>query len=181
VSRFVALLRGINVGGRNPVSMTALRAAVEAAGYDEVSTYIQSGNVLFSAAGDLPSTSLEPLLEGDLAASLGLSLVVVVRSHDELRRVVADAPPGFGERPDTFHSDAVFLKHPLTSAEAMGVVRLREGVDAAWAGEGVLYFQRLSARRSRSRMSAIVGTPPYRLMTIRSWATTARLLLLLDE
>jgi uncharacterized protein (DUF1697 family) len=180
VSRFVALLRGINVGGRNPVPMGALRAAVEQAGYDEVSTYIQSGNVVVSAAGAPPSRSLEPLLEQALAATFGLPLVVVVRSHDELRRVADEAPPGFGRRPDTFHSDAVFLKHPLTSADAMAVVRLREGVDAAWPGEGVLYLQRLSALRTRSLMGSIVGAPEYQRMTIRSWTTTTRLLALLD-
>jgi uncharacterized protein (DUF1697 family) len=59
-------------------------------------------------------------------------------------------------------------------------VRLRNGVDTAWRGEGVLYFQRLSAQRTRSRMGAIVGTPEYALMTIRSWTTTMKLLTLLD-
>jgi uncharacterized protein (DUF1697 family) len=60
------------------------------------------------------------------------------------------------------------------------VVRLREGVDAAWSGDGVLYFRRLSARRSQSRMGAIVGSPEYRRMTIRNWATTTTLVALLD-
>jgi uncharacterized protein (DUF1697 family) len=60
-------------------------------------------------------------------------------------------------------------------------VRLRDGVDEAWSGDGVLYFQRLSARRTQSRMGAIVGTPEYRLMTIRSWATTTTLLTRLQE
>ena len=63
----------------------------------------------------------------------------------------------------------------------MGVTRLREGVDQAWAGTGALYFARLSARRTQSKMSSIVGTPEYRLMTIRSWSTTTKLLTLLDS
>jgi uncharacterized protein (DUF1697 family) len=74
----------------------------------------------------------------------------------------------------------VFLKHPLTSDAAMGAVGLREGVDRAWPGQGVLYFQRLGARRTQSRLSTIVGKPEYRRMTIRNWATTSRLLALLD-
>jgi uncharacterized protein (DUF1697 family) len=178
-TRYVALLRGINVGGRNKVAMADLRAAFEAGGHASVSTYIQSGNVLFSS--DQPARSLEGDLESLLAARFDVPLVVVVRSHRQMRNLVRRAPAGFGERPDRFHSDAAFLKAPLTSSQAMRVVRLREGVDRAWPGTGVLYFERLSARRTQSRMSAIMSTPEYQRMTIRSWSTTTKLLSLLDD
>lgn len=178
-TRFVALLRGINVGGRNKVAMADLRAAFEAGGHTSVSTYIQSGNVLFSA--DQPARSLEHTLESLLEHRLGVPLVVVVRSHRQLRDVVRTAPADFGAHPDRYHSDVVFLKAPLTSSQAMRVVELREGVDRAWPGPGVLYFERLSERRTQSRMSRIVGTPEYRRMTIRNWNTTTKLLSLLDD
>jgi uncharacterized protein (DUF1697 family) len=103
-----------------------------------------------------------------------------VRSHRQLRDVVRKAPDGFGAQPGTYHSDVIFLKAPLTSKQAMGVVQLRDGVDQAWAGAGVLYFARLSERRVQSKMSKIVGTPEYQQMTIRNWATTTKLLNLLD-
>lgn len=119
-------------------------------------------------------------LEAALTRHLGLPLTVVVRSYDELREVVLSAPEGFGEAPDGFHSDAVFLKHTLATADALDVVRLREGVDAVWRGDGVLCFRRLSARRTERRMSSIVGTPECGQMTIRRWATTTKLLELLD-
>ena len=75
----------------------------------------------------------------------------------------------------------IFLKSPLSPKRAMRVVDVREGVDQVWPGTGVLYFARLSARRTQSKMSSIVGTPEYQLMTIRSWSTTTKLLGLLDE
>lgn len=178
-TRHVALLRGINVGGRNKVAMADLRAAFEAGGHTSVATYIQSGNVLFST--DRPARGLEDHLEALLEEHLGIPILVVVRSHRQLRSVVTTAPAGFGEQPDRFHSDAVFLKAPLTAAQAMAIVRLRDGVDTAWPGTGVLYLQRLSERRTQSRMSSIMGTPEYQRMTIRSWATTTRLLSMLDE
>jgi uncharacterized protein (DUF1697 family) len=177
--RYVALLRGINVGGRNLVAMTALREAFEAAGFGAVSTYIQSGNVLFES--DAPRGSLEDDLEAMLERRFGVPLVVVVRSHRQLRNVVEKAPARFGQRPDTYHSDVIFLKAPLTSRQAMRVVAQREGVDQARPGTGVLYFARLSERRTESRMSRIVGTPEYQQMTIRSWSTTTKLLGLLDD
>lgn len=175
----MALLRGINVGGRNKIPMADLRQAMEDAGYEGVRTYIQSGNVLLTSGA--ARRSLEPTIEGVLEARFGVPIVVVVRSHEELRRIVQQAPAGFGAEPGTYHSDVVFLKQPLTARQAMGVVQLREGVDRAWPGTGVVYFARLSAQRTKSRMGRIVGTPEYELMTIRSWATATKLLTLLDE
>jgi uncharacterized protein (DUF1697 family) len=175
--KYVALLRGINVGGKNPVPMADLRAAFEDAGHAAVRTYIQSGNVLFEAPGKVEEADLEAVLE----QRFRLPLVVVLRTERQLRAVVDGAPKGFGQRPGTFHSDVVFLKAPLTSRKAMGVVALRDGVDSAWPGKGVVYFQRLSAKRTQSRMSKIVGTPEYRSMTIRNWQTTTKLLAMLDE
>ena len=177
-TRYLALLRGINVGGRNPVAMADLREAFAADGYEAVRTYIRSGNVLFGS--DAAPDSLEDDLEAMLERRLGFPLVVVLRSHLQLRNVVEEAPDGFGGDPDTYHSDVIFLKAPLSSQEAMRVVARREGVDQAWAGTGVLYFARLSERRTQSRMSRIVGTPEYSQMTIRSWTTTIKLLSLLD-
>jgi uncharacterized protein (DUF1697 family) len=178
-SQYVALLRGINVGGKNPVSMADLRSTMEEGGYEGVRTYIASGNVLFDS--DRPATGLEDHIEGLLEARFGVPLVVVVRSERQLRAVVSRAPTGFGTEPTKYHSDAVFLKGPLTAAKAMGVVSLKEGVDDAWPGSGVVYFRRLSAKRTASRMGRIVGTTEYRLMTIRSWQTVMKLLRLLDE
>ena len=172
----MALLRGINVGGKNKVPMAELRAAFEDAGHTAVVTYIQSGNVLFEAGGRVGEDAVEAFLE----RRFGIPLVVVLRTERQLRAVVEGAPEGFGQRPDEFHSDVVFLKAPLTSRQAMRVVELREGVDSAWAGRGVVYFQRLSARRTASRMGRVVGTPEYQRMTIRSWRTTTKLLELLD-
>ena len=178
--RYLALLRGINVGGRNPVVMADLRAAFEAAGFAAVSTYINSGNVLFES-DRREQASLEADLEAVLERRFGVALVVMLRSHRQLRDVVDNAPDGFGAQPDTYHSDVIFLKAPLSAKQAMHVVKLRDGVDQAWPGTGVVYFARLSERRTQSRMSSIVGTPEYQRMTIRTWTTTSKLLQLADE
>jgi uncharacterized protein (DUF1697 family) len=178
-TRGVALVRGINVGGRNVVSMADLRAVFEDAGYEGVQTYIQSGNVLFET--DRPRAELEASIESLLDERFGRPVVVVVRSHRQLANIVTSAPDGFGTDRDTYLSDVVFLKAPLTSAQAMRVVDLREGVDRAWAGTGVLYVDRLAERASQSRLSRLAGTPQYQRMTIRNWSTTTRLLAMLDE
>jgi len=177
-ARYAALLRGINVGGKNLISMADLRAEFELAGYTAVETYIQSGNVLFETG--TRSSELEGLIEALLAERLGCPVLVVVRSHRQLAGIVASAPEGFGADRETRLCDVVFLKAPLTSAQAMRAVSLREGVDRAWAGKGVVYFERLAERKAQSRLSRLVGTPQYQQMTIRNWSTTTRLLAMLD-
>jgi uncharacterized protein (DUF1697 family) len=176
--RYLALLRGINVGGKSIVKMADLRAAFEAMGFDDVSTYIQSGNVLFRA----PRQKREELaarVESGLKRHLGTELKVVLMTAAELRAVVEAAPRGFGAETDL--CDVIFLRKPLTARKAIAVVETRDGVDNAWAGKGVLYFSRLAAEKSRSRLSKIAGRPEYKEMTIRSWGTTTKLLDLAED
>ena len=92
--RYVALLRGINVGGKNLIGMPALKACLEEAGFADVSTYIQSGNVVFETSR--PKRDLARDIEATLEETFPLPLVVVVRSHATARRGRRRAPKGFG-------------------------------------------------------------------------------------
>jgi uncharacterized protein (DUF1697 family) len=176
----VALIRGINVGGKNIVPMAKLRDALETAGFKDVRTYIQSGNVLL-AAPRKSAGAVAAAVERVLDEEFGVTTVVVAIAADALRAAISDAPRGFGAEPDTYHYDAAFLHPQLASADALAAFGIREGVDTAWAGDGVVYFRRLSAQRTRSKMSSVVGTAPYRHMTIRNWRTTTKLAELLDD
>jgi uncharacterized protein (DUF1697 family) len=106
----VALLRGINLGGRNKVAMTDLRALVSELGHTDVSTYIQSGNVLFSVAADADAAALAPAMTKAIAAKLGVAAPVVVLTRDELAGVVAANP--FPGQPDPRRVHAVVLSEP---------------------------------------------------------------------
>jgi uncharacterized protein (DUF1697 family) len=177
-SRYVALLRGINVGGKNLVAMPALKAWFVAQGLGDVATYIQSGTVLFTSAE--PTATLVARIEAGLSRTFGYPALVVLRTRAQLRAVVEGAPPGFGSRPALFRYDVIFLKEPLSAAEALDPLPRNPGVDAVSAGRGVLYFSRLVRKASQSRMSRIVSLPMYQRMTVRSWNTTTRLLALLE-
>lgn len=178
MTRHLALLRGINVGGNNLIKMPALKACFEALGLDDVATYIASGNVLFSAP---ESPQLAARIEEALGATFRYQASVVLRTQAQLRRVVRGAPSGFGERPAQFRYDVIFLKAPLTAKAALRDVPTREGVDQVSAGSGVLYFSRLASKAAQSRLSKIVSLPIYKSMTIRNWNTTSALLRLMDE
>jgi uncharacterized protein (DUF1697 family) len=176
---YVALLRGINVGGNNIIPMSELKQCFEACGFGQVATYIQSGNVLFEA-GDEPVTGLTARIEQALTTRFSFQARIVLRSHAQLRAIVLDAPAGFGTRPDEYRYDVVFLREPLTAAQALKELVAREGVDQTFAGDGVCYFTRLTSRASQSYLSRVVTLPSYQSMTIRNWNTTAKLLTLLD-
>jgi len=177
----LVLLRGINVGGRNKVPMAELRAMLEGLGYADVSTYIASGNVLLRS-DETPAT-IKERIEAALPRAFNLDselVAVLVLSHDQLRGVIEGKPEGFGEQPDTYHSDAIFLMG-IDAGTAMTAFDPRPGVDRVWPGDGVIYSQRLSAERTRSRLGKIVASPLYKSMTIRSWQTTVALLGLLEQ
>ena len=86
------------------------------AGYGEISTYLQSGNVLFSAARK-NGPKLEAEVEAMLEQRFGTPLLVVIRSRDELAQTIEAAPADHGS--PKLRSDVFFLKHPLTAEEAL--------------------------------------------------------------
>jgi uncharacterized protein (DUF1697 family) len=179
MAQYVALLRGINVGGNNIIRMTELRRCFEDLGFGNVATYIQSGNVLFEATERRPA-SLSVRIEAALLQRFDYQARIVLRSHAKLRAIVADAPSGFGSQPNLYRYDVLFLREPLSAAEAMQQVTTREGVDQAFAGDGVCYFARLISRATQSYLSRLAALPVYRSMTARNWNTTTKLLALLD-
>jgi len=176
--QYLALLRGINVGGQNLVKMEDLRAAFESMGFADVETYIASGNVLFWA----PRRRREELaarIESALTRHFDVELKVVLLTKANLKAVVDGAPRGFGG--DAYLWDVVFVRKPLTVRKAFAVVQVREGVDRAWPGRGVLYFSRLAAKATSSRLNKVASLPEYKNMTIRNWSTTTKLLALMES
>jgi uncharacterized protein (DUF1697 family) len=176
----VALLRGINVGGKNLIKMTELKACFEDLGFENVATYIASGNVLFES-GERSSAKLTMRIEEALSATFGYEATVVVRSRTQMRSIMERAPKGFGSQPARYRSDVIFLMPPLAGAAALRAVPTKPGVDQAYAGPGVLYFSRLTSKATASRLGRVVSMPIYKRMTIRSWSTTVKLAELMDS
>lgn len=179
--RYVVLLRGINVGGKNTLSMAALKRCLEDLGYSDVSTYINSGNVVLDSKKT--ARAIEAEIERVLPRTFKLDselIKVLALSGAQFKAAVNGRPTGFGDAPDKYHSDAIFLMGGATVAEAMTAFSPREGVDSVWPGRGVIYHQRLSAQRTKSRLSKVMATPFYKSMTIRNWATTTKLAEMLD-
>jgi uncharacterized protein (DUF1697 family) len=179
MSRYVALLRGINVGGKNLIKMTELKTCFEKQGFGDVVTYTQSGNVLFTSRGP-GSEQLARRIEAVIAETFKCRASVVLRSRRQMQDIVARAPDGFGARPAKYRYDVIYLQAPLSASMAMKSVLTNPEVDEARAGTGVLYFSRLISKASQSRLSRIVSQPIYKSMTIRNWNTTTTLLRMMD-
>jgi uncharacterized protein (DUF1697 family) len=178
---YVVLIRGINVGGKNIVPMAGLRQCLEEKGYSNISTYIASGNVILQSTQDASElkTQVEAVLLENFKLDSGLAKILVL-THKQFKAIIEQKPQGFGEQPEEYHSDAIFLID-IDTSQAMTAFDPRAGVDTYWTGDGVIYSQRLSSQRTKSRLNKTMSTSQYQSMTIRNWNTTTKLLELLEN
>ncbi|HTX47178.1 MAG TPA: DUF1697 domain-containing protein [Solirubrobacteraceae bacterium] len=171
--RQVALLRGINIGSRNRIAMPALREALGDAGYKDVETYVQSGNVVLSPGER--AAALEGSLERLIEEHFGLAIPVVVRTRAQLARVVKLNPLGdVASDPKRYQVAFLRGKLPREAAEALNVAAAepeRVVIDGrevyAWHPDGV----------ARSKLWAALASKKLGIdATARNWTTVATLL-----
>lgn len=177
---YLALLRGINVGGNNIIKMDKLKSWFEDMGFADVKTYIQSGNVIISS-GIGSEEAVTKKIEKGLAEKHGKQIPVVVVPYSDLKKVIDDAPKGFGTDKDNYKYDVIFIRNPMTVAKAFPQIEFNPDVDAKYKGKRVMYFSRKTSKLTKSRLNKLVGSKLYQHLTIRNWNTTSRLLELLEE
>ena len=177
--KYVALLRGINVGGRNIIRMGALKVCFERQGLRSVATFIQSGNVIFES-DERNAEKLTTQIEGALSKMFDYDARVVLRSHAQLKAVVAGVPKAWKTRTD-LRCNIAFLRGPVTARHALAQVDVEPQVDAVQGGKGVLYLSTLMSGLKKSRFPKVIGKSIYRHMTIRNYNTCRRLLALMES
>ncbi len=192
MATYVALLRGINVGGRNKVPMAALREVVTSLGHTGVTTYIQSGNVLFTAAG-ASTRELAAALESAIGAAFGIWASVVVLTRDELAKVLSDNPYSDEANPKLVH--VVFLNSVpsqdlLDRITAAGSTAAAKGGRDTFTAIGPALFVHTPDGFGTSELAQslfrIISAPATQkkeaiAATARNWATATKLLALCDE
>lgn len=171
--RYAALLRGINVGGKSLVPMARLRACVEGAGFDDVSTYIASGNVFFSAPRR-SAAALEAELERALEAEFDLPIMVFVRTPAQLAAVVAAVPKHWVGSKE-LRANGIFLAREIDRASIVDALPPRDGIDQAVYVKGTLLWATRVEGLTRSRLSKLPGSSIYRQVTVRNLNTTLKL------
>jgi len=177
---FIALLRGINVGGKNIIKMEMLKQVFDDMGFSDVKTYIQSGNVIFRTS-ESDKLKLADKIENQLQNIFSAEIKTLVLTADDLMEIVENAPEYFGTEPEKFRYDVWFLLPPTTVSEVVSNLHLREGVDFLQAEKNVIYTSRLTSQMGKSYFSKIVQMQFYKNLTIRNWNTTTTLLELTNK
>lgn len=177
--KYVALLRGINVGGNNLIKMLALKEAFEMIGLKSVITYIQSGNVIFES-DEKDSEKLTKKLETMLTKTFAYNARIVVKSHDQVKKIIADVPHEWNTSND-LRCYIAFILEPLTAADAVKEVGIKEGVDSLKVGPDVLYMSTLLSALTKSQFNRLASRKVYKEMTIRNYNTTKKLLALMEQ
>jgi uncharacterized protein (DUF1697 family) len=169
-----ALLRGVNVGGRGKLPMADLRAMIEGCGHHDVSTYIQSGNAVFSS-GSANTRSVAADLEAAIVERFSMNVAVVVRTKSELKAIVKANPYlKRGEDPSLLH--VVFL--PGAASASLEGIRVEAPEEMVAIGQQLHLF--LPNGVGRSKLAAELARPKGPGGTMRNWRTITKLIELAD-
>ncbi|AIQ52509.1 DUF1697 domain-containing protein [Paenibacillus sp. FSL R7-0331] len=170
---YVALLRGINVGGNNIISMKLLKQTFEHAGMTSVTTYINSGNIIFSAADPLQE-NLSERLEQAILKDFSLSIKVLIRSMEDIR-TVNDALPDTWTNDDRLRSDVMFLWQETDTESVLDKLPLKPGIGTLLYIPGAVLYSVERENVTRSGMAKLIGSSVYKLMTVRNVNTTRKI------
>ena len=168
------LLRGINVGGKRPISMAALREAFVDLGFDDPVTYIQSGNVVVSSRRKKSQRAVSAI-ERHLTDTFGHDARVVVRDLAEMTRIVREIPKDWDVADRSTRHNVIFLTDAISPRAVLDSVTLKPGIESARAGAHALYWSAPLATITRTSMVKLSSHPDYPEMTVRNLRTTLKL------
>ncbi len=173
--RYVALLRGINVGGKNKVPMSELRDCFKQLGFTDVLTYINSGNILFSTPKKVDAVELIEICETAIERRFGFKVVATVIAKDQFLQAVEHAPAWWNTLPDT-RNEALFVIPPTLASEVLKEMQRNVLRVDRFAVSGPIIFWTLPKDEyGKSVVAKIIGTPMYKRLTIRNANTTKKL------
>lgn len=179
--KYLALLRGINVGGNNKVAMSELRECFEELGFTNVSTYINSGNIFFETA-EADEAELVKRCEAAIEKRFGFPVVAMVISKAHFVAAIERAPSWWADGSEGVRNDALFVIPPTTAEEVLVHLTAKADAPDRFATSGQVVFWSLPmAKYTKSVVPKIIGTPIYKRITIRSSTTTKKLLALFDS
>jgi uncharacterized protein (DUF1697 family) len=177
--RYVALLRGINVGGKTLIKMADLRTCAEELGLDEVSTYIASGNVIFEST-ERSAAKLETMIEGAIEEQFELPVKVVVLDRTAYARIVKAIPKSWAVD-EKLRANVAFVRRGTDAKEVVRALQPDPGVEEVKAIDGAILWATKRDVINRSVMRKLIGGAAYKELTVRNLNTTLKLQELLAE
>lgn len=179
MNRRVVLLRGVNVGGKSRVVMSELKSHLMAAGYEQVLTYINSGNIILQTdkSADEVSQEVSEIIDSQFAVQCD----VVVISRDDYLSIIASAPSWWGHIEGWKHN-ALLVIPPTTVTEVFeGIGELKDDIEKVHAGLGVLYQSMSFDQFGKTTTGKLANSPIYKRLTIRNYNTVKKLVELLNS
>ena len=176
---FVALLRGVNVGGNNMISMSSLKKSFETMGYTGVLTYINSGNIIFKSK-EADARKLERKIEQMLSRDYELESKVVVRSLSEMANTVQSLP-GTWTGDSGWRYNVIFLRHTIDSEKILAELELKKDIEEVVYCPGALFWSAQVSELTRTNMLKLSSRKMYQDMTIRNLNTTRKIYELMNK
>lgn len=168
--KYVCLLRGINVGGNYKVNMSDLRTVFAELGYSDATTYINSGNVIFSS-NDEPSALI---IERALVAAFSFEIPVLIVGADRMR-AIANSIPALWQNDTKQKSDVLYLFPDIDAPEIIKNIGYKPDIETIMYVPGALLCNIERTKQSRASILKLMGTPIYKRMTIRNINTARKL------
>lgn len=170
---YTALLRGINVGGKNKVDMKLLKKSFEQAGMKNVVTYINSGNIIFTTA-DHSKNDIAHILEKAILNTFGLPIKVLVLSLEDMKKVMSSLPESW-TNDDKMRSDVLFLWEDINDESVLDQLTFKPEIETVKYAPGAILWAIDKINVTKGSMTKLVGTKLYKQMTIRNVNTTRKI------
>lgn len=177
---YVTLLRGINVGGNSKVSMADLKELFAELGFENISTYINSGNVVFTTPAKTPVATMTEQIEAAITKRTNLRVKVLVKDAKTIYEIQHAVSSEWVNNSD-MKCDVMFLWPEYDSPDVIKDVTLNSDIDDCFYIDGALVWKVDRPNVTRSGMLKIIGTPLYKHMTIRNINTVRKLATILQE
>jgi len=176
---FLALLRAVNVGGKNMISMASLKSSFEKLGFEAVTTYINSGNIIFKTK-PVDARKLEAKIEEMLAKEYKLENKVVVRSFSEISDLVESLPKDWNGD-SRWRYNVIFLRHSIASVEILDRLNPKSDIEQVLYRPGTLLWSVRVSEVSRTTMIKLSAQKIFQEMTVRNLNTTRKLYHLMKQ
>jgi len=174
LTSYVALLRGINVGGNAVVSMKDLKTCFERLGLQDVRTYINSGNIIFNdSRSDMPR--LTRVIESGIKAHCKMDIRVVIKSQKDLAAICRKMPRDW-VTDKVMRTDVMFLWDEVDTPEMIAAIPVNPQVDRLLHVKGALIWNITREDYGKSKVPKMLGSRFYKNMTARNANTTRKLL-----
>jgi len=179
MQKYITLLRGINVGGKNKVSMKELKSIFESLGYVKVITYINSGNIIFETNSQ-PIEELTKTIEITLEKHYLFKIKTLIITADDLLNISKKVPLNWKNDTEQ-RTDVMFLWKEFNNKETIKLIRTNPDVDNLEYINGAIVWNIKRKNYTKSGMNKLIGTTVYKNMTTRNINTVRKLVELLNK